>query len=370
MKKIFLYKLRYRGLNFSNFLNTIIKNNLRINDINRVNPKECTFSMCSCDFKKYLKLKLPYKIEIVKHGGFRYLCRLCLKRIGVFVGIFIIFISSLIIGNRTMYIDVLGSSNETEIKQKLVDYGIELGKSNNINIEEVEKYLLNNVSNLSLVSVKTQGNAIIVNVVEKKVENVNFQPFYAPYNMVIKEVKLISGTLNVSKNSVVKKGGVLVEPYAINSNGERILVEAKADIVADVWFCGSETKYKEIVSYEKTGEKKVYSKISFGKSCKTFNYNSPYENYETETFSNNITSGYFLPIYINKVIYYETEKKVEDFDYENNKTMLLEKSKQKAYDILPNNVIINEIVQNVAELEDKYIFQTYLKTEMEITNEN
>jgi len=312
---------------------------------------------------------LPYKIDIIKHGGFKFLTNLLIRRVGVVVGILIVLGISLIVGNRTMNINVLGSSNSSEIKQKIIDYGIEIGKVNKFNIQELEKYLLNNVSNLSLVSIKTKGNAIIVNVVEKEESKTKFQPFYAPYNMVIKEIELISGTLNVGKDSVVRKGKVLVEPYTINSNGERIEVEAKANIVADVWFCGSITQDKEIIKYNRTGNKKVCSKVFYGNDKKN-NFSSPYVNFETENINCNLTNKYFLPIFIQKTIFYETEKVIESFNFEENKTRLLEESKQKAYEILPNNVIINETIENITELDKKYIFQTYLKTTMEITNEN
>ena len=97
---------------------------------------------------------------------------------------------------------------------------------------------------------------------------------------------------------------------------------------------------------------------------------SPYEHFMSETKIVNVTNNYFLPLYLVKNIFYETKKIVNNFDFEKEKEICLEKSKQKAYTNLPKNVIIEETKQNVSELSDRYIFQTYLKTTMEINYEN
>ena len=370
MRSLFLYKLKYNGLNFSNFLNFLLKNNIKILNIEMKNNKEIFFTMSSGEYKKLKKIKSPYKLTVVKYGGVNALSRLVISRIGMVIGISIVLIVSSIIGSRTMYVNVVGTTSSVEkIKESVLNYGIKLGKVNKFNNQELEKYLLSKVDNISLVSVKTKGNAIIINVVEKNNCEEGYQPLYSPYNIVIKEVKLISGTLNIDKDSVVKRGSVLVEPYTINANGERINVEAKTTIVADVWFCGSESVNKQLIYYNKTGNKKVFSKLLFN-NVEKCEYVSPYDNYMTETCVINITNKVFLPIYLQKTIYYETEKIVENFNLENNKNQYLEKSKQKAYDILPDGVIINEEIQNITELEDRYIFQTYLKTTMEISNED
>ena len=97
---------------------------------------------------------------------------------------------------------------------------------------------------------------------------------------------------------------------------------------------------------------------------------SPYKDYVSETKIINVTNKYFLPIYLIKNTYYETQKNIEKFNYKKEKNNCLEKSKQIAYTNLPKNVTIQEMKQSVSELSDRYIFQTYLKTTMEINNED
>ena len=64
----------------------------------------------------------------------------------------------------------------------------------------------------------------IINAIEKENNCDVYNAFYSPYNMVIKEIKLISGTLNVDKNSVagmvgIKNGDIIyqVDDTKINS---------------------------------------------------------------------------------------------------------------------------------------------------------
>ena len=362
MKK---YRLKYSGLNCINFLNFLVKNGVEIYEVYE-NNKEINFQIDSYNYKKLKSIKNPFKVKVVKEGGVRNIISAIAKRVGVIVGVILILSFQLVVGDKVLYIKVQGANSE-KVKEAIVDYGVK--KISTLNKEDLEKYLLDSVDNLSLVSVKTSGNAIIVNALEKEIAIKEYEDFYAPYNMVINSVELISGTLCVGKNDVVKKGDILVEAYSISSNGERISVPAKAKIIADVWFCGSESANKETVCYEKTNNKKVYFNLSFFKS-KNINIVSPYKDFVTESINICVTNNYFLPIFLNKRIFYETQKNIEYFNFDENKNEYFEKSKQKAYDILPNNVIINEAVQRVTELNDRYIFQTYLKSTMEITNEN
>ena len=370
MKKIFNYTLKYSGLNFVNFVNFLIKNNIGIYDIKKINNKEFDFKITNNNYKKYKKLDSIYNISIVRTGGFKNLLFTLLKRMGVLIGSIVIVVTGIIWNKKITSIRVMGETMYSEkIVESVKNYGIEIGESFNFDNEDLEKYLLENIEEISLISVKKQGNIILINAMDKQQDNDTYEPFYAPYNMVIKDITLISGTLNVSKNDVIKKGDILVDSFTISSTGERLEVPARAKIIADVWFCGSEIAMKQNIIYEKTGNKTEYKSIYF-KTIKDNEILSPYSNYVSESIIININNNYFLPIYQVKQTFYETKEVVQTFDFENEKDEYLEKSKQKAYTNLPKNVIIQETNQNISELSDRYIFQTYLKTTMEINNEN
>lgn len=370
MKRVFNFKIKYRGLNFTRYLNELIKHNISIYHVEKEDAKEVVFWTSAKDYKKIKQLKLDDKLNI-EHGGLWYVLKSIVKRIGLIIGVILFtFFAIFSYIKRPYLIHITGCKNyNTEIKNLLNNFNYLSYKSYNFDNEKLEQNILDNIDGISLVSIKLQGNVLFVNVVEKEISVQEFEPFYAPYNLIINDINLISGTLNVSKNSVVKKGDVLVEPYTISSNGERISVPAKAKIIADVWHCGSEEVLKENVLYVPTNEKVSYKFIYFFKNNKK-DVLSPYDNYLSESINILLTNNNIMPIYLHKITFIKTVKKIEFFDIEKNKNIYLEKSKQNAYTYLPKNVIINEISQNISELSDRYIFQTYLRTKMEINNED
>ena len=370
MKKIFSYRVKYIGLNFIRYLNELIKYNIQIYNIDKKNSKEILFWLSAKNYKKLKSLKLNSNIKI-EHGGLKSIVKKCTKRIGILVGVILCIFCSIITYIKIPYsIQIIGSKNfNNEIKNLLNRFNYLTYKEYDFNNEKIEQTILDNIDGISLVSVKLQGNVLLINVVEKENSPSEFEPFYAPYNMVIHDLELISGTPIVSKNSVVKKGDILVEPYTISSNGERLIIPAKAKIIADIWHCGSEEVFKEKTISVPTDVKKVYKNIYFLKN-KNKEIMSPYHNYMSESVLINVSNIGLLPIYLHKTTFIKMEKKTEIFDFENNKDIYLEKSKQKAYTYLPKNVIIHEISQNISELSDRYIFQTYIRTTMEINNEN
>lgn len=361
MKKIMSYKLRYSGLNFSNFLNFLIKNNIEIFDVTKVDKKIAEFKIDNKNYKKLVKENKQYKVEIISYGGGKSILKSITNNIGVVVGLFVIIVSSLLFKKSEILIKVKTDDCAEIIENVLKNNDIKL---NEMEVSDIENYILENTKEISLISVKKQGNVIIINAVKNEIKNEIFEPYRSPYNMIINHIELTSGTLCVGENSVVKKGDILVEAYTINSNGERVNVEPKAKINADVFFCGSETKMKKNSFYKILDEKKVYKNISFFKNRK-YDILSPYNNYVSETHIIEITKQYFVPIYLTKTIFYKTEKITEEFDFEKNKNDCLEKSKQNAYTILPKNVTIQEEKQNISELADRYVFQTYLRATME-----
>lgn len=368
MANLFNYTLRYCGINFVNLINFLLKNEIKIFNVKKNSFKEVEFQIDSINYKKLKKLNCYYNLSVIKDGSVKTFLKTILKRIGVVVGCAFVATSNVVICNSVINVEVDG---ETILGQYIIDvvkdYNLE--NQHGFDCAKLEKYLLENISELSLVSVKKEGNTIFVNAMDKREECEECEPFYAPYNMLINDIKLISGTLMCSKNDIVKKGEMIVDSYTISSNGERILVPAKAIISADVWFCGSEVVMKENVLYENTGNKKVYLNLFF-KDVKHIEKMSPYKDYVSETKIINVTNGYFMPIYLVKNVFYETKKIINIFDFEKEKNICLEKSEKKAYTNLPKNVTISEVKQNISELSDRYIFQTYLKTTMEINNEN
>jgi len=364
------YKLLYKGKSFVSLLNFLERE--KISAFNIKTNNNCTeFDVSPKDCKRLKQKNKIFKLEVKKTGGLRNFAETLLKRIGLVAGLVVVITFSIFTSKISLRLQLSGNNKieESVILAALKNYGYEFGKTTTFNKDEMEKYLLDNVEGLSLVSVSKKGNVLLVNVVEKTTQDEIGQPFYAPYNMVIKDVKLISGTLLVKKDDIVKKGDLLVDNYVIGSDGERITIPAEAEIVAEVYFCGSVSVNKVSTIYEKTGKKYTKNSISFFKP-NTPLYDNNYAHFDINISHNVIFNNMFLPIYINKVEIYELCEKEIVFDYDNDKDKYFQQSLKNAYDNVPSGVIINNEISQVTECSDKYIFQTYLKAEMKIKNEN
>ena len=65
---------------------------------------------------------------------------------------------------------------------------------------------MNNYDRIAQVSVIREGTAIIINLSEKLVyTEVEFQPIIAKYSGIIKDIKVITGTINVNVDVNIKK---------------------------------------------------------------------------------------------------------------------------------------------------------------------
>lgn len=364
------YILRYDGRNFVSLLGYLSRLNLCVFKINE-RKDFVTFRMTARDYNIFKTNNKIFKLTVIRKGGFSGLSSFLFKKIGVIVGVVLICFWSILSSKITLTIKVVGNNviDESVIKNAIESYGYRVARDTSFNKEKMEEYILNNVNGISMVSVAKQGNVLMVNVVEKNDSNISAMPFYAPYNMVIKEINLISGTLAVNKNDIVKKGDVLVYDYVINSSGEKINVSANANISADVYFSSNIVVNKISKKLVKTGKKITKNYISFLKP-KQIDIDNNYILSDTNYVTYNISTSMFLPIYHNKIEICELCEEEEIFDYENNKDKFLKETIKNAYTFVPNGVIINNEISKVDENENSYFFQTYLISEMRLTNEN
>lgn len=364
------YKLRYSGKNFLSFLNFLERFDLSAYKI-KYDKDVVTFEMSAKDYKILKNKNKVFKISVLKVGGIKRIFHLFFNRIGLVVGLLAVILLTIIFNKIAFDVKVVGNNNigASEIKNAIINYGYQFGKSTHFDKDKMERYLLENVEGLSLVSVAKKGNSLVVSVVEKSEQLNESFPFYAPYNMVVKNINLISGTAVVKSGDVVKKGDVLVENYTINADGDKIEIEANALIDADIFFCDNIVVKKEEEIFEKTGNKLTFSTVSFFKAKTPF-YGIKYAFYDINMSNTPLSNGMLLPLYYNKVEIVELKKVLKSFDYDKDSEKYFEQSKKNAYQLVPSGVIINDEICRVTECNDKYIFQTYLKSEMRFSNDN
>ncbi len=369
------YLVKYEGLNFDRFLDYVIRQNVDIWDLKKVSAKEIYFKVSAFNYKHILSKHTQkwYNICIVQKYGLAKLKSTLIRRVGLVVGLSCVIILSAIFSKTTFNYSITGLNtiSQQQVEDLLENYGIKKGKINNFNNDDLEQYLLEKLPKISLVSVMVKGNTLSINIKEKEESLNTYLPVItSPYTMLITGINVTSGTLAVKVGDVVKKGSVLVYPYVLNTDGSKTKCKAVASIQGDIWFCGNvDFKEKEEVLV-RTGRKTTKRTTYFGKyPLLTKNPNVSFEFYEVESRQSQ-TKNFFLPFSTKTQVYYECKYKTVTRSLEKEKEGLFKQSKQNAYATLPAGFNVVEETQQIIKVDNIYKIQTYLKCNVEITNDN
>ena len=289
--------------------------------------------------------------------------------IASFVGIAVSIIFCFVVSNITLKIDVLGAEQSTckEIVEQLKTINVTTGKINTISNEDIEQFLKQNNSKISLVSVVKRGTNLIVNIKEKVTLNNSVSPICASCNMVIENISVSQGVAKVKIGDVVKKGQILVEPQIVLTNGETKKLKPIAKIDAKVWIIGNVEYNTEEIAYKRTGKKIVWSSYELNGN-KIFS-NTPqvkFENYEKIEYNNYVFNNIFLPIKLNRTVFYETKPETIKRNFEDDKESLIIKSKEIAYKKLPGGVKVESENTTISSVGKKYYVTTYLQINLKI----
>lgn len=257
--------MRYdlKGYNIDNLLSTLYKKNIVIYNLKRVNYDHVVFEILDKDKKKIKRYIANFKVK-TSLQGVKKLPKFLLGNIGIIIGVFLGSILSIFMSNFVWQIKIDGLKNltRTEILAVLKDNGVQVGKINIKTGEQIESILLNNYDRLAQVSVIKRGSAIIINLSEKLIySTTEYKPITARYPGIVKEIEVVTGTINVKIGDYINVGDVLVLPFNINSNGEKVGVMPVATIKGELYVTERKELPKEEVRLKRTG-----------KTCKVYNY--------------------------------------------------------------------------------------------------
>ena len=227
---------------------------------------------------------------------------------------------------------------ETISKAEIVEFlkNEETNKKLLIEESKIERDLMKNFQQISLVSCTIKGQTLIVNIKEKLHPNSifgEFLPIIADENCKIVDIKLISGTANVKVGDYVKKGDVLIEPYFIDETSEKRKVEAKATITAQVYNEACVNHYDEFVETYRKGKMIVSQELKlFGLTIYSTNHNIYFEKYEIENGTTDLSKNMIMPFKLYKNNYYEIKQRVVKSDFEKVKDQYVQKAREKAFE--------------------------------------
>ena len=335
-------KFKVTGYNLDNLIRTFHQKNIVLHNLEYLNKNTICFTVSDKQAKKVKRRIANYKVTETLSFVKR-LPKIMLANIALILAVFIGSVFYLFISNYTWQIKVYGTEQLTEndVIQVLKSNGVAKGKINIKTNKEIEDILLNNYDRIAQVSVIKHGTAIIINLSEKLVYvEQEFKPIVAKHSGIIKDINIIKGTTNVKVGDYVNKGDVLVLPFNLDSNNNKISVMPLAEVVAEMYIVEKCQIKKEEQVLVRTGKSITAYKYKFnnfnlfsGKNKNSFAL------FELVVYNENISN--IVPLNRDVLTFYELSyaTKINDLT----KTAELEeKSKQQAYKNLPVGEIISE----------------------------
>ncbi len=328
-------KFKISGLNQEKLLNELSKS-FTLSDIDRQSKNNTTFSCGFFEHKKVEKIlkNKGVKVESVTHEGVFFLLKKALTSYGLIAALVVFSALFFLQNNFVVQYEVTGLDKLS--KTEVVDFVKSNfpSKKSALDTEAVEIGLIENFERVSFASCIIKGQTLVINIKEKLLPDEmygGFAPLVASEDGKITQINLISGTLRVKVGDIVKKGEVLVDPYTIDTSGQMKKVDAKAEILADVYFEGMANHYQHFIEVVRTGNVVVQNDITlFGLSIYNFKEENNFKMYEVETEDVDLIKNLFLPFKMRKTYIYELKENVIESNFEDVKEEIVAKAKEKA----------------------------------------
>ena len=354
-------KYELTGYNIDNLLNTLYIKKVTLFNVVKTSSTEVSFEIMDKDSKKVKRYIANYKVKQTL-TGIRKLPKFLLANLGLILGVFFGFIFMLFVSNYTWQIKVFGTEelSANDIINVLHSNNIKKGKINFQTSEEIEDILMNNYNRIAQVSVIRVGTAIIINLSEKLIyEEEKFEAITAKYNGIVKEINVVTGTVNVKIGEYVNVGDVLVLPFNINSNGEKVSVKPLAEIAGEVFIVNKQELRKTEKILVRTGNKNIVYKYKFNNlNLFSSKIKNSFAIFDLVVYNENISS--ILPLNRDVYAYYELKTSVIEHNFETEKANLIEKSQDNAKKNLPAGEILSQNT-NTTIIGDTMIACTTIK---------
>lgn len=306
------------GLNFNKFLTLLKKQNIQIYKMKKIEYNIFFMGVSKSNENKFLEIckQMNYDVAKTSQSFMPKITQYLKHNIAFVMSLVIILIALSFCCNMVFKVEVYGLENITknQIIQVLNKNGYVTGKfKNSYNLQKLEATLKQNINNISFASATIKGNTLIINVNEK-IDNSNllkeYEPLLSPYDIVIKQIKLKSGTAVVHNGDVVKKGEPIVMPYILGKDGSKLNVEASAEITGDVQLTITESYMENHLVWVNSGKKQEQVNFSiFSLNLGTRGQTPAFKKYQTETKICYNFKNFFLPIKQTKYVYLELVEK-------------------------------------------------------------
>lgn len=330
------------GYDIDNLLKKIHLKRIKITNLNYIDRKHISFDIPDRDYKKVKRYISNHKVDI-QHSMIKRLPSLIFNNLGLIIGVLVGLIFYGFSSHYLWKIEIFGNENikNSEIISILNENGVKVGGKNDISTDEIEGILLNNYDRIAQVSVIKVGTTIIINLSEKLIyDDAEYKPILANNSGIIRSITVVTGTVNVKIGDYVNKGDVLVLPFNINADGEKVNVRPLAQIEAEIFVIGkAELKEKELELKRTDRQITTYEYEIFNIKFDGKNKNS-FALFELVSYNENVSR--LIPITRKKNVYYELIQVEVCYDLNEEKDRIAEESVNNARELLPIGDIIEE----------------------------
>ncbi len=336
-------KFDLTGHNIDNLLKTLYFKKITLHNLERVDYNHVIFEIDDKFAKKVKRYIANFKVKTTL-SKFKQIPQFLLQNLGIVIGVFIGIVLYIFLSSYTWQIEVYGMEelSKDEIISVLSENGIKTGKINLQTNEEIEDVLLNNYNRIAQVSVIKQGTAIIINLSEKLIYTENeYEPIKAKHNGIITNVKIITGTTNIKVGDYVNVGDILVLPFNVNKDGEKVSVKPLAEIEAQIFIVGKAELNKTEKVLQRTGNTHIEYKYKlFNKEIFSSKNKNSFALFETDVYNENISE--LIPLTRDVYTFYELDYAIITHDFEKERDELKEYSIDLAYKNLPVGKILDK----------------------------
>ncbi len=369
-KLLYLFKskiiLKISGKNLLNFIKKVKDNNIDLLDIKYSNSY-IVITIYKSDYKKLLKIKTIYDIDIIDYKGIHKINYTIYKNLIIISFILISIVLIYLLSNTIFSIDVI--TNDLEFREiilkELNSLGIKkyrfkrkFNSLQNIKTKIINKYR----SEIEWIEIESIGTKYIIKyeprIIKDSNKENNYRNIIAKKDSIITKMIVHEGEIIKNINTYVKKGEIIVSGTIYLNEEIKTLKSASGTIYGEVWYKANikyPLKYYESIE---TGKKNTIFSLVF--LSKRININSKYK---TSNITDNIIiKNNILPIFIT----HSKEKETKIIDESNTTSEAIEKAKEKVIEKINSTLNKGEYIKNY-KIINKNITKNYVELDIFFT---
>ena len=318
---------------------------------------------------KELRRKCHVHIKVVKKHDIEFLFARYRRNYSIIAGFATAFVLMFIASRFVWSIEFDGNYIYTDdsMRRFLKEHGISTGdKVKNIDTENIEKAIKNELSQVTWVNVRIEGNILKVSIDESKADELhsttNDGNIISGYSGVIEYIITRSGTPKVTVGDEVSEGDILVEntlyvPDDYEENIQQFQTRAQADILIRTQLSWDKEINAVYADKIYTGRKMTTYAISIDKYEISLGFPRHLKEYDKVVNEGNIKIGNLiaLPVSVQKITLNEYKENEAEYSEEEAAAILNEKAERFIKQLKENEVQINDYHVNIERSGDKYI---------------